>query len=91
MLTSDHAGERRRDRSSLYSRAMRQESVTLSEIVSATNMLPMIVINENRRISGRTAGFTENLTEEDCHSYFGLLPRGWTEAAGAWAEERAGK
>lgn len=33
----------------------------------------------------------ENLTEEDRHSYFGLIPKGWAEAAGAWAEERAKK
>ena len=29
----------------------------------------------------------ENLTDEDRRSYFGLLPKGWAEASGQWAEE----
>ena len=32
----------------------------------------------------------ENLTDQDRISYFGLLPKGWGQASGQWAEERGG-
>ena len=53
---------------------------------SATNVEQEI--SENCLAQGVPAKVVqENLTDQDRQKYFGLLPRGWAEAAGQWAEE----